>query len=444
MELETTAWPGRGACSFLLKPACLNPRIIPSQAVIGIFTTLSCFVACGADWPQWRGPDRTGIVSSDTGVLQTLPVSPRILWRFDIGGGFSSPVVADGKVVYLDVQGGRETAHALEAKSGKEIWRTDYDEAFADEWGAGPRSTPILDGDRVYVQSVRGEFRCLRLADGATVWRANFERDFGVEFLGNKVREGTARRRGNNGSGVIEGDCVIVPVGSVDGATLVCFDKRSGKVLWRAGNDETAYSSPMIATLAGTRQVVAYTAEALMGADLETGRVLWRVPIRTVARRHAVTPVIVGDDVIVSSHSAGTMCLRVKRTHEGWHAQGVWTNNALRVNVSTPVLLGGYLFAQAPQKKLACVDVRTGTLAWSQSGFAQVYSSMVGIGNTVLVLTDYGELRLVAGDPCKYVELGRAQICGETWSHPAYADGRLYVREGLKSGWKLACLQLSP
>src|ERR1043166_232686 len=124
-----------------------------------------------------------------------------------------------------------------------------------DEWGGGPRSTPLIDSDRLYVQSCDGEFRCLNLADGKDLWSVSFEKDFGVKFLGSKVNEGTATRRGNNGWGVIEGERLTLPVGSTQGASLVCFNKLSGKVLWKAGSDEAAYSSLMIATLAGMRQV---------------------------------------------------------------------------------------------------------------------------------------------------------------------------------------------
>src|SRR5439155_3441895 len=135
-------------------------------------------------------------------------------------------------------QGGQEVAHLLDARSGQEIWRVPYAKVFEDEWGAGPRATPLIDSDRLYVQSCDGEFRCLNLANGKTIWQINYERDFGVKFLGSKANEGTASRRGNNGCGVIDGSRIILPVGSTSGASLVCFDKFTGKVLWKSGSDE--------------------------------------------------------------------------------------------------------------------------------------------------------------------------------------------------------------
>src|SRR5262249_36171504 len=175
-----------------------------------------------------------------------------------------------------------------------------------------------IDGARGSVQSCRGEFRCLNLADGKTIWSTSFEKDFGVKFLGSKANEGTATRRGNNGSGVIDGPRLVLPVGSVEGASLVCFDKLTGKVLWKSGNDEAAYSSLVIATLAGVRQVVAFTADALLGADLTDGKILWRVPFKTNAKRHAASSVIVGDTVLVNSHTIGLVGTRISMDSDGF------------------------------------------------------------------------------------------------------------------------------
>src|SRR5262249_36551582 len=263
------------------------------------------------DWPQWRGPERTGYADSREQGPGSIAGEPKVFWRKEIGGGFSSPVIARGRLAYLDAQDGKEIAHLIDAATGKEIWQATYGEMYEDEWGPGPRSTPIIDGDRVYVQSCRGEFRCLNLADGKTIWSTSFEKDFGVKFLGSKANEGTAARRGNNGCGVIDGPRLVLPVGSVEGASLVCFDKLTGKVLWKSGDDEAAYPSFVVATLAGVRQVVAFTADALLGADLANGKILWRVPFKTNAKRHAASPVIVGDTVLVNSHSIGLVATRV-------------------------------------------------------------------------------------------------------------------------------------
>ena len=384
--------------------------------------------ATAGDWPQWRGPARDAVAPGGM-ALTSLPNNLKPIWKIQIGGGHAAPILAGGKLVYLDENGEQEVAHLIDAKSGKESWRTPFASMYQDEWGAGPRSTPTIDGDRVYVQSCTGEFRCLNLADGKPIWSTSFEKDFGVVFVGSKANEGTARRRGNNGSGVIDENRIVLPVGSTTGASLVCFDKRTGAVFWKTGEDEAAYSSLMTATLAGVRQVVAFTADALVGADLRDGKILWRESLKTNAKRHAASPVIIGDSVLVNSHTFGLIAFRISKTGAGLKSERAWLNADLKINLATPIVVGDYLFSQGPAKNFVCVEAQTGKQRWAQDGFGKEYSSTLAVGKNLLVLTDLGELVLAAADPEKYVELGRQQVCGKTWSFPAFADGKLYVRD---------------
>ncbi len=424
--------------TIMMNP-CFRPILVLCAAAISVVAAQ----AGSPGWPQWRGPTRTGYAAADAPAPASLPKELKPLWKISIGGGFASAVVSGDQLVYLDENGTNEVAHLLDAATSRERWRLEYAALFKDEWGAGPRSTPIIDGERFYVQSCNGEFRCLNLADGKVIWGASFEKDFGVKFLGSQAKEGTASRRGNNGCGVIEGDRIIVPVGGTNGATLVCFDKLTGRVLWKCGHDEAAYSSFMVATLAGVKQVVAFTADALLGAELESGKLLWRVPLKTDAKRHAATPVIVGDDVIVNSQTIGLVCFTIAKDSGGLKAAPHWVNKALKINLATPVLVGGHLYSQGVNKDYVCVEAATGQLKWSQPGFGQGrkdYASTIVAGNRLLVLTEGGELVLLEANPAKYTELGRLQVCGNTWSFPAYAGGRLYVRDGRQ----LLCVELAP
>jgi len=406
---------------------------------------LACLAdaARAGDWPQWLGPQRDGHASPGSPAVQKLAPELKVLWRKHIGGGFSSPVVAGGKLVVFDEDGGEEVTHMLDARTGTQIWSAPIGDVFRDEWGAGPRSTPIIDGDRVFVQSCKGEFQCLDLATGAKIWGVSFEKDFGVKFLGSKANEGTAARRGNNGSAVVDGNAVIVNVGSVNGATLVCFDKHNGKILWKAGDDEAAYSSPVVATLAGVKQVVSFTADALMGVERDHGSVLWRVPFRTESKRHAATPVIFGDTVIVNSHTIGLVATKIVREGGALRAVPQWVNKALKINLSTPVRVGDYLYDQGPGQTYICADARTGETKWETPGFGSrgtENSSTISIGKNLLVLTDAGELVLAAARSDSYTELARVQACGKNWNFPAFSDGRLYVRDARE----LICFELAP
>jgi outer membrane protein assembly factor BamB len=413
----------------------MNTRFAPLVLLTAAFSTT---LVSAADWPQWRGPNRDAVVIDLKHDFNTLPTDPKVVWQVPATDGHASPVVAAGKLIYLDGQNGSEVAHCLDAASGKELWKTPVGPLVEySNYGSGPRCTPIIDGDRVYAQTGGGEFRCLALADGKTLWHVSFEKDYGVSFLGNRsndpdAKETASRRHGNNGSSVIDDDRIFVPVGSIKGACLVAFDKKTGKELWKAGSDNTAYSSLMVGKLAGVKQVVDLTGDALMGVDAATGKILWREPVKTGAKRHACTPLLAGDTVTITSTSIGTIRYRVVETAGDFKLEKQWENTACKTVIGTPTLVGNALYTVGPgQQKtaLTCLDFETGKELWSQPGLAD-YASVTAVNDKLLVHSSNGELILVKANPEKYEELGRAQVCGKTWASPAYADGKLYAKDG--------------
>lgn len=406
---------------------------------IALACALTCFTATAGDWPQWRGPQRDGI-SQDKLTLTALPESFGGAWKLNVGPGHSAPVIAGNRLIYLDQVDGKEVAHALDASTGKELWQHAYDAKPVEYsgFGTGPRCAPLVDGDRVYVQSGRGEFQCLSLADGKLKWRVNFEEDFGATWFGNRgggpeAKETAARRHGNNGSAVIDGDRIFVPVGDPKGATLACFDKLTGKKIWQVGEDNAAYASLMVGTLAGVRQVVHYTADALMGVEAASGKLLWRVPIKTGAKRHTVTPILQGDSVVVSSHSVGMMRFDIQKSGNSVTAKQAWVNPQVQTMLSTPVLVGGHLYGlgttQKDKSDFVCVDFSSGKLLWSQPGFSD-YASVIQVSGNLLALDTSGEIFLLKPNPKHYEEISRKQACGKTWSFPGLANGKLYLRDG--------------
>jgi len=408
-----------------------------SPYVLYAALTLLTASSQGADWPQWRGPNRDGVVTDKAHPLDAIPAEPKVLWKIDAGPGQSSPVLAGNRLIFLDGKDGQETAHCVDAATGKEIWASAVGPMveFANAYGEGPRCTPLIDGDRVYVQSCGGEFHCLALADGKVQWKISFGADYGVPFLGNKsndpeAKETASRRHGNNGSAVIDGDRIFVPVGSTKKGTLIAFDKKTGKELWHSGEDNTAYSSVMVGTLAGVRQAVHLTADALMGVDVEKGNILWRVPLKTGAKRHVCTPVISGDTVTVASTSIGTLKFHIAKDAYGLRAEQAWAALPVKTVIGTPVLLGKYLYTLGPGSRadLVCLDFETGKPAWSHPAFGD-YASLTVVNDKILALNSTGELSVVKANPEKYDELGRAQICAKTWASPAYSDGRIFVKD---------------
>jgi outer membrane protein assembly factor BamB len=404
-----------------------RPHFLPRLATLASVVILTATATLpAADWPQWRGLKRDG--HSPEPALASLPANVEPRWRLPIGHGYSAPVVAEGKVVFLDDAGGQETAHALDAATGRSLWSVPVGEVFADEFEPGPRCTPLIDGDRVYVQTAKGEFRCLNLADGATRWRFNFG-DYGMEWVTDrKSNTGAASRRGNTGSAVVDGRQIVVQVGSTNGASLVAFDKLTGRELWKSQNDLTAYSSPVVGRLGGRTNLVTATCDGLLALAPESGALLWRVPFKTGANRNVLTPILTDDTVYFASFTTGVRATRVEPDGAGVKPVEAWLNRDVKINLATPVAVGTNLFGLGPSKDYLCVDRATGKVRWSQPGFGDV-ASTIAMGNRLLVLTDLGELVLLAANPEKYEELGRLQVCGKTFSHPAYADGVLYVRD---------------
>jgi len=407
--------------------------------------TLYCHEAVAADWPRWRGPDNDGHVRAAQGELPNLAATPKIVWRQPVGHGLSSPVVAGGKVFHMDNQGGKEAAHAVDATSGRTLWSHILDDTFKDGHSdPGPRCTPVVDGDRVYVQSCRGKLRCLAVETGEPIWGVDFTKDFGGVFIGERGSAAGASRHGHSGTPLVHGDRLVVTAGGTNGASVVCLDKRTGDVVWKSQSDVAGYAAPVLATIAGVEQFVVFTAKGAIGLRADDGCLLWRVPVKTSFGRHCVTPVVVDDMVVVSSFQVGLMGIRVSGDANALSAEKAWTSKMAAINYASPVAVGSHLYGLGKANKLVCVDIRTGKITWSRPKFsskrlAKGYAAFLVMGGRILVMADNGELIVFEAEPTQYREVGRLALCGRTWCHPAYADGRFYLRDEKE----LLCLDCS-
>ncbi|MEN9636248.1 MAG: hypothetical protein RL077_4652 [Verrucomicrobiota bacterium] len=417
-------------------------RSPPLRWQLSLFFASSTLAA--EDWPRWRGRDGNGHVPAGVVVPTALPAEARYVWRKKIGFGVGSPVVSRGVTYYLDNQENRETLHAVDAGTGEGRWHVAIDETFKDNQSAvGPRSTPVVDGDRIYLQSGRGEFQCLDTATGHVQWRTNFVTDFGAVFTGEKGTTPGAGRHGYTGSALVDGDHLLVGVGGVEGASVVCFNKRDGRVIWKSQNDMPGNGGPIVATLAGIKQVVSFTAEAAMGLRFDTGELLWRLPIKTSYGRHVASPIVIDDLVLVGSHQAGLIAIKISPDKTGCRAETSYIEKRLAPNFSSPVLGAGLLYGLGPAGVLFCADARTGIQKWSHDSPAigsKAHAAFLVMHENILVLADTGELLLIAADPMEYRLISRLKICGATWCNPAYAGGRLFVRDAEE----LLCVALLP
>jgi len=400
--------------------------------------------AWSGDWPRWRGPDATGHAPNGVAAPVKLPAKPKVLWRLKVGYALGSPVVSEKRVFYLDEQSGKETVHSADAGSGKELWRRTLDDTFRDgQSPPGPRGTPLVDAGRLYVLSCRGEFQCLNTTDGKVIWRVNFVKDLGAVFIGERGSASGASRHGNTGSPFIDGDRMYVNVGGRKGASVVCFNKKTGTVIWKSQSDPSGHSGPVVATIAGARQVVSFTANGVIGLAADDGKLLWREPVKTRLGRHCITPVVVNDMVIVSSYTAGLIGIKVSRDADAFSAARAWVDKSSAINFANPVAIGNHLYGLGKTRKLICLDVPTGREVWTKEWtssriFGRGFASFIVMKDRILGLAENGTLFLMSADAKAFEMISTVKVCGKNWCSPAYSGGRLFLRDTNE----LLCLQL--
>ncbi|MBI5775349.1 MAG: PQQ-binding-like beta-propeller repeat protein [Verrucomicrobia bacterium] len=420
------------------------PRRFEAPALLLTAFFLTGSVRAG-DWPRWRGPENTGYIPAGERIPDRLPADAKPLWRVPLGEGVASPVVARGRVFCLEKKDSKEMVFAVDATSGRRLWSVALDDSFEDTQGIGPRCTPTVDGDRLWAQSRKGELKCFATADGTLLWRKNFVTDFAAPFTGETGLAAGADRHGYNGAPIVDGENLIVLAGGTNGASVVCLKKATGALVWKSQSDPAAYAPPIIVTIGGIRQIVAFMVTGLIGVDIKDGRLLWQVPLKTKFGRHVTTPTVVDDIVMVASHEFGLVGVKVSSDGKNQKAEQIWTNKTAAINFSSPVTVGKHLYGLGPAKNLICVEAATGKIAWSKdgvitSGAGKAHAGFLVAGKNLLALTDGGQLVQFSAAADAFKEVSRTQVCGFNWCNPAYADGKLYLRDAKD----LACVNLLP
>jgi outer membrane protein assembly factor BamB len=381
--------------------------------------------AAGADWPQWLGPNRDGH-SAETGLVKAWSdKGPPIVWEKNIGEGYGGPIIVGDRLILFHRQGKKEVVECFEAGTGKPQWKFDYACSYVDDFGKGngPRSTPCVSGKRVFTLGAEGALHCIDLESGKKVWGRNVNDDYNVppNFFG----VGT--------SPLVEGDHVLVNVGGKN-AGIVAFHVEDGKEAWKATSDGASYSSPVIATLGGTRWAVFLTRQGVVVLDPANGKVRyqrrWRA--QNNASVNAATPLVLADQLFFSaSYETGALLLKMT----GKDADVVWSNDeSLSNHYSTSVHHDGYLYGfhgrQEAGAAFRCVELKTGKVMWTKERYG--CGSMVVAEGHAFVLTEDGELVLVELSPKEYREKGRAAVFTErpVRAQLALANGKLFARDG--------------
>lgn len=392
--------------------------------IVFVITTLVLVpVAAQAprEWSQWRGPQRDGVVQFNPPASWPQTLTRR--WEIPVGAGHSSPVVAGDRVVVHSRENDREITRAVDLESGKELWRNDYAAPYtmnpaARGHGPGPKSTPAVSDGRVYTLGISGILSAHDLATGKVLWR--------TEAPPAPPEFGTAM------SPLVDGSHVVVHLGANDQGALTAFDAATGKPRWRWTGDGPAYASPVAATIAGVRQLVTQTENAVIGVDAGTGQLLWRIPFRTMYDQNSITPVVVQDLVIYSGLENGTTAVRVVRKGTAWAVEPVWKNEQVSMYMSTPTVVGNTLYGLSHRNRgqFFAIDLQTGRSLWTTPGREGDNASIIAAGPVLMLSTTEGELIVARPNPARFEEVKRYRVAeSAVWAHPAVTGNLILVKD---------------
>ncbi len=399
-------------------------------AVAFAAATVCTTAARAADWPQYRGPGHAG-ATPETIAAPWTAGQPKELWKVPVGEAFGSFAAVGDKVFLLMERDRDEVCVALNAADGKEAWATPIDKTiFERQGGNGPRSTPAVSGDKVYVYGTNMKLQALGAADGKVVW----QHDVKAEFDGDE-QPGAIRKWGNATSPVIVGDLVVV-AGGGSGQACLAFDKETGRPAWKSGDEQITHATPTPATIHGVEQIVFFMQSGLVSLDAKSGKELWRFPFKFNVST-ASSP-LVGGDVVYCSAGYGAGAARITRSGDGFKAEELWKDPKLPHHWTTPVYHDGHVYGIVGFKEyntapLACIELATGKTKWSQPGFGSGGATILA-GGKLIVQHDNGQLTLVDPSPESYKELGKLQpLAGKCWTMPAVANGKLYARSTIEA-----------
>ncbi len=380
-----------------------------------------------ATWSQWRGPSRDGKV---TGPAWPERLSGNYLqqtWKVALTPSYSGPIVGEEAVFVTETKDkAAEIVRALDRQTGRELWKTEWAGAisvpfFAKKNGDWIRATPAYDGKNLFVAGMRDVLVSLDGKTGKQQWRV----DFVKEFKTNVPEFGLVC------SPLIDGEAIYVQAAN----SLVKLNKTTGKVIWRTMEggasimESGAFSSPVLAEVAGKRQLIVQTREKLAGVDPASGAVLWSQTVPSFRGMNILTPVAVGDAVFTSSYQNKSWLYQVSKSAESYQVTEAWNNNA-QGYMSTPVVIGGYAYLHLGNQRFTCIDLKTGERTWTSSKPFGKYSSLVAQGDRILALDERGILLLIKANPKQFELLDERTVSeDETWAHVAVCGEEIFIRE---------------
>jgi len=419
--------------------------------ILPVLILAACLSGRADDWPEWRGAGRGGIWK-ETGILEKFPEGGlKFRWRTPIKGGYTGPAVVDGRVFLADFEPtqfpqGTERALCLDEKTGKVLWEQKWEADYRSiqpTYAIGPRATPTVDGDRVYVLGAVGALVCLDAKTGAVRWRKDYVKDYGTRVP----------VWGMAGAPLVDGPRLICLVGGRPDAKVVAFDKLTGKELWRAlaGEGEPGYCQPILVKAGGAKQLIMWTPQAVASLNPETGKTHWQEPFSIRSGLTVATPVVSGSRLFVSAFYSGPMMFELDpvkpAARMAWRGKGTSEHDtwALHALIGTPVIEGGHIYGVCSYGQFRCVDARTSERVWETMEVTKekarwATAFIVRNGDRYFINNDRGELIIARLSPKGYEEIsrtkllkptsrgGRRELGGVNWSHPAYANRHIFAR----------------
>lgn len=377
-------------------------------------------------WNQWRGPDRSGQCPGPRWPERLNKENFKEQWKVSLGPSYSGPVV-DAKHVYTTETKDKksEITRAYDRLTGKEVWSHEWTGAmsvpfFAARNGSWIRSTPALDETAIYVAGMRDVLVCIEKNTGKERWSVDFTKRYktGLPSFGFVC------------SPLLHGDHVYVQAG----ASFIKLDKKTGKSVWRSLEDAggmfgSAFSSPVMATIGGQKQLVVQTRTTLNGIADDDGRTLWGIPVRAFRGMNILTPMPWREGVFTSAYGGRAHYFAVANGNEGFTVAEQWNAKA-QGNMTSPVIVDDHAYLYLRSKRLTCVSLETGEPTWLTDNLGDTYWSLLAQGKRILALTDGGQIKLIAANPKEYQVIDTMDVSeSSTWAHLAVDHGQVFVRD---------------
>ena len=399
----------------------LKKVLITGVTVVLVTVSNGSHEAAAQDWPQWRGPNRDGVVAA----FDVPPVWPDRLtrqWTIEVGLGYATPVIVWSRIYMYTRQGDDETMVALDAATGQEIWRSGYPAPFdvspaTARHGKGPKSTPAYADGRLFTLGMSGIVTAWDAETGALIWQ---EPGGDVHPLYHTAM-----------SPVVEGELVVFHVGGDKDGALTAFDVATGDVHWSWDGDGPAYGSPIIVDLAGTRQVVTFTQDNLIGLALDTGDLLWRRPFSTPNSTTSQTPILYDGDLIEAGRANGVTRFRVVREGGAWTTEDIWHTDAVSLHMTNGVVAGGVLvgLSHLNSGQYFGLDLDDGEVLWTSQPRQADNAAILRVGSTIFALEDDAELLVLPSSRSEFVPVERYTVADSaTWTQPTFSGKSLFVK----------------